>query len=66
LRFWAKRLASGDASDRDEMREVLRGWRRDTDLAGLRAAALAELPEDEQLAWGSFWAEVAALLKKAG
>ena len=38
-----------------------------TDLAGIRdAAALANLPADEQKAFTQLWAGVAALLKKAG
>ena len=38
----------------------------DPDLAGIRdAAALAKLPADEQKAFTQFWADVAALLKKA-
>ena len=38
-----------------------------TDLAGIRdAPALANLPADEQKAFTQLWADVAALLKKAG
>jgi len=38
-----------------------------TDLAGIRdAAALANLPADEQKAFTQLWADVVALLKKAG
>jgi hypothetical protein len=42
-------------------------WQKVTDLAGIRdAAALANLPADEQKAFTQLWADVAALLKKAG
>jgi hypothetical protein len=44
----------------------MRHWQRDPDLAGLRdEAALARLPEADQKAWRTFWAEVATLLKRA-
>jgi Tfp pilus assembly protein PilF len=67
LKLWTNRLKAGDADDRDEVRQALERWWRAPDLADLRSAvALEGLPEDEQLAWGSFWAEVAALLKRAG
>src|SRR5262249_7245682 len=44
---------------------MLSHWRKDGDLAGIRDAALAKLPADEQRAFARLWAEVAALLKKA-
>ena len=48
------------------MQRVLRHWRQDTDLTGIRdAAALAKLPADEQKAYTQLWADVAALFKKA-
>ena len=48
------------------MRQRLRHWQDDTDLASIRdAAAQAKLPAEEQKAFTQLWAEVAALLKKA-
>jgi hypothetical protein len=45
----------------------LRHWQQDSDLAGLReAAALAKLPPEVRAACGRLWADVAALLEKAG
>ena len=48
------------------MRQTLRHWQKDTDLAGLRdAAALAKLPADEQKTFTQLWTDVAAVLKEA-
>jgi hypothetical protein len=48
------------------VRQRLRHWQQDGDLAGLRdAAALAKLPAEERAACERLWADVAALLKKA-
>jgi hypothetical protein len=45
----------------------LRHWQADSDLAGMRdAAALARLPQAERAAWQRLWADVQALLEKAG
>jgi hypothetical protein len=42
-------------------------WQQDPDLAGVREpTAQANLPEAERKGWQKFWAEVAALLRKAG
>ena len=63
----AKQLASGRKEDRAAVQQKLRHWQKDTDLAGIRdAAALAKLPADERAAFTQLWADVAALLKKAG
>jgi hypothetical protein len=49
------------------VQRTLQHWQKDTDLAGLRdKAALAKLPEAEQKAWRKLWAEVDALLRRAG
>ncbi len=59
LALWRKQLESA------AVQKALRHWRHDTDLAGIRdAAALANLPADEQKAFNQLWADVSALLKK--
>jgi dipeptidyl aminopeptidase/acylaminoacyl peptidase len=53
--------------DRAAVRRAISHWQQDPDLAGIRdAAALATLPADERAAFTALWADVAALLKKAG
>jgi hypothetical protein len=45
----------------------LQSWQQDSDLAGIRdAAARARLQPEERAAYERLWADVAALLKKAG
>jgi hypothetical protein len=47
--------------------QTLLHWQTDPDLAGVRdQALLAKLPEAERQEWAKLWAEVAALLVKAG
>jgi tetratricopeptide (TPR) repeat protein len=49
------------------MRNVLSRWKEDPDLAGVRdGTPLGRLAEAEQKTWKAFWAEVDALLVKAG
>jgi hypothetical protein len=46
---------------------TLTHWREDPDLAGVRDPGAPEkLPEDERHAWRQLWADVAALLRRAG
>jgi tetratricopeptide (TPR) repeat protein len=67
LALWTKQVESGSPKARSVARKALRHWLADVDFAGVReAAALADLPEDERAAWQQFWADVAAVLKKAG
>src|SRR5262249_46297577 len=64
LALWA-RQADSEARVRQTVQQTLRGWQTDATLAGVREAeALALLPEAERQAWGQFWDEVEALLKK--
>jgi tetratricopeptide (TPR) repeat protein len=59
----AKRLKSGKPQDRRLVRQRLRNWKCEYELASLReTAAVALLPADEQQACRQFWAEVEALL----
>jgi tetratricopeptide (TPR) repeat protein len=63
----AKRLANGMQADRKLVHGKLKHWQGDTDLAGVRDAnALEKLPANEREAWRKLWADVAALLEKAG
>jgi tetratricopeptide (TPR) repeat protein len=62
-----KQLESGQPAERTAAQEALRHWQKDSALAGLRdAAALTKLPPEERTAWTKLWADVAALVKKAG
>jgi tetratricopeptide (TPR) repeat protein len=64
---WAKELDSGDTRAQPVVRKTLQHWRADSDLAGVRDAdALAKLPEAERGAWRALWAEVDALMDRAG
>jgi serine/threonine-protein kinase len=67
LGLWAEQLASGPAQTRPLVRLTLRRWQQDPDLAGLRdPAALTAPPAAEREACQALWADVAALLARAG
>jgi tetratricopeptide (TPR) repeat protein len=67
LALRTKQQETGKPADRAEVQKTMRHWQQDTNLAGIRnAAALAQLPTDEQKACTQLWADVAALLTKAG
>jgi hypothetical protein len=67
LRAWAAQVEKGTLQERAVATKKLRWWQADPDLAGVRdAAALARLPEVERAAWQRLWADVQALLEKAG
>jgi tetratricopeptide (TPR) repeat protein/tRNA A-37 threonylcarbamoyl transferase component Bud32 len=62
-----KQINSGQPPERQAAQQALRHWQQDPDLAGVRdKVALAKLPEAERKDWAKLWAEVDALLKKAG
>jgi tetratricopeptide (TPR) repeat protein/tRNA A-37 threonylcarbamoyl transferase component Bud32 len=66
LTLWTRQLERGTPQARALVRQKLRHWQRDADLAGLRGdAAVAKLPEEEQKTCRQLWADVAALLKRA-
>jgi Flp pilus assembly protein TadD len=66
LAEWSKQLASATPQVRTEIVRILSSWQQDANLASLRdRETLAKLPADEQKAFTQFWADVAALLKKA-
>jgi tetratricopeptide (TPR) repeat protein/serine/threonine protein kinase len=63
----AKRLEAGKPEDRQIMRATLGNWQRDIELRVVRdPQALNKLAAEEREAWRKLWADVAALLKKAG
>ena len=66
LDFLSKSLDKKPAPGRPSIARILEYWKVDPDLAGVRDAdALAKLPDKEQQAWQSLWADVEALLEKA-
>jgi serine/threonine-protein kinase len=65
LDLWTGRAAGREPADRTAIRQALRHWQQDADLAGVREqAALAALPEAERQGWHQFWSDVAKLLQK--
>jgi tetratricopeptide (TPR) repeat protein len=66
LALRTRQLETGKPADRAAVRQAMRHWRGDADLAGIRDKdALARLPADEQKGCTQLWTDVAALLKKA-
>ena len=60
-------LTFGDPNERRWVQERLRSWRYEPALAGLRdATSVAHLPADEQESCKRLWAEVHAMLARAG
>jgi tetratricopeptide (TPR) repeat protein len=63
---WTKALDKEDPRIKAAVRQQMRHWQTDPDLASVRdKETLAKLPEDERKAWRKLWADVAALLKRA-
>jgi serine/threonine-protein kinase len=61
----AKRLNSGNAGGRIQVRQQMQRWRADAQLDGVRGAeAIARLPDEEREGWAKLWAEAEALWKK--
>jgi tetratricopeptide (TPR) repeat protein len=61
-----RKLEAGKPAGRATVRQKMRQWQKNADLAGLRdREALAKLPAEERVACEKLWADVAALLKKA-
>src|SRR5262249_18297967 len=66
LSAWAQLLESGSPQVQSGLVRTLRRWRQAPELAGIRdAEALASLPNDEQTAWRTLWADVDSLRKRA-
>jgi superkiller protein 3 len=67
LALRARQLDSPTPQALTQVQRTLRHWQRDHDLAGLReAAALTRLPAEEQEACRKLWADVGAVLERAG
>jgi hypothetical protein len=67
LTAWTKVVSEDSPPGRTAVQQTLRHWQRDADLASVRdPAALARLPREERSAWERLWADVAALLERAG
>jgi serine/threonine protein kinase/Flp pilus assembly protein TadD len=49
---------------RAAVQRTLQHWQQDADLAGVRGAAVAKLPEAERQPWQQLWAEVEPTLRK--
>jgi tetratricopeptide (TPR) repeat protein len=66
LRSWSHALDRRPAGQRKAVPRVLKHWKTEPELAGVRDAdALAKLPNSEQQAWRTLWSDVDALLRKA-
>ena len=66
LVVWTRQVEAGPPQARQLAAQILQQWKADTDLAGIRErTALGKLPEDEQNACRSLWAEVEVVLKNA-
>jgi Tfp pilus assembly protein PilF/tRNA A-37 threonylcarbamoyl transferase component Bud32 len=66
LAAWTHLAEKGSPQTRANVQRTLRHWQQDSDLAGVRGDALAQLPAAERDAWRKLWADVDALLKRAG
>ncbi len=67
LALWQRQVEKGTPQQRTDVRESLRGWQQDVDLAAVRdPAALEKMPETERAEWRKLWADVEALRKKVG
>jgi hypothetical protein len=66
LAHWAKLAASAKPADRNLVRQRMKHWQEDTDLAGVRdAKGLEKLAAEEREAWQKLWDDVADVLRKA-
>jgi hypothetical protein len=66
LALWNKQAQNPKPPGPSRVRNALRHWRKDPDLASVRdPKALAKLPESEQEAWRTLWSDVEDLLRKA-
>jgi serine/threonine-protein kinase len=63
----ARLLETAKPDDRSLLLKTMQHWKKDTDLAGIRdPEPLAKLSEAERKEWQALWAEVDALIVKAG
>jgi tetratricopeptide (TPR) repeat protein len=67
LGVWRQRLDGATSEERAEIGRLIANVQQDSWLASIRdTAQFDRLPTEERDAWHKLWAEVAALLKKAG
>jgi tetratricopeptide (TPR) repeat protein len=67
LALWTRHLETGELPARGAVQRQLRHWQSDPDLSGIRDAAwIANLPTLELRACRKLWADVEALVKRAG
>jgi serine/threonine-protein kinase len=65
LTWWGKAIDGADAQTNAQARQMLRHWKADGDLVGVRAKdALARLPDEERKQWKMLWLDVDALLRR--
>jgi hypothetical protein len=65
LTWWGKALDRGDARTKSQVRQLMRHWQADRDLAGVRdKVGLARLPDEERKQWQRLWSDVDALLRR--
>ena len=63
----AQRAQAGDPARRPAVRDALKRWKADPDLAAVRDPAwLAVMPADDRKRWEALWADVDALLGRVG
>jgi hypothetical protein len=66
LTAWQALAKHGAPRELEELRNQINYWLKDGWLSGVRDKdALAKLPDAERQAWGTLWADVAALLERA-
>ncbi len=67
LAAWSKVLDGGTAETRSVVTQVLKHWKSDADLAGIRdGIEMAKLPETERAACKQLWKDVDQVLARAG
>jgi hypothetical protein len=58
LNAWSNFRDSGPLQDKPTIMKQMLHWQKDTDLAGIRDAAMAQLSADEQKEWQALWARM--------
>jgi hypothetical protein len=57
-------LDKNNAQSKAQVLQMMRHWRTDGDLVGVRAKdTLAQLPDEERKQWERLWSDVDALLR---
>jgi tetratricopeptide (TPR) repeat protein/serine/threonine protein kinase len=66
LEAWHTLLRQDSDKVRPTVREQMRAWLQDADLAGVRGNALSTFPQAERQHWQKLWADAQELLVKSG